>query len=279
MKTKLRTIFCMIAAAMFLFGAAACGSVQKEDGGDTGTQTGERVTYTITVQSRSGVPIEGVSVAASLDGKVKNTRKTDSYGMVNITLPSAPYSLSFDDLPNGYSVGSEYVTDREGSPVKVLLDSAPIAREMPKNTVYKVGSVVYDFTYTDASTEEEKTLSDILKTHDAVMLNFWYSNCIPCRNEFPYIESAYQKYSDSIVVVAINDKVSDKGYTLSDVASFRMAMGASFDFTIETEISSALGITTYPVNVLIDRYGVICKIVSSFSNEEEVSELFEKYCA
>ena len=37
-----------------------------------------------------------------------------------------------------------------------------------------------------------------------VILDFWYTTCEPCKMEFPYFESALQKYGDKISLLAIN---------------------------------------------------------------------------
>ena len=60
-----------------------------------------------------------------------------------------------------------------------------------------------DFTVTTVD-GEELTLSEILKEKQAVVLNFWYTGCGPCKNEFPLLQAAYEAYSDKIEVITMN---------------------------------------------------------------------------
>ena len=50
-----------------------------------------------------------------------------------------------------------------------------------------LGNPFPDFTATDTE-GNPFTLSEALKDHEAVLINFWASWCPPCRGEFPYLE-------------------------------------------------------------------------------------------
>lgn len=40
--------------------------------------------------------------------------------------------------------------------------------------------------------------------HGPAVINFWASNCAPCRKEMPALEKFYDKYGDQITVVGVN---------------------------------------------------------------------------
>ena len=81
---------------------------------------------------------------------------------------------------------------------------------------YQVGDIMRDFKFTTTEGKEFQ-LSEVLKEKKAVLINFWYSTCGPCVNEFPYMQSAYEKYQDDIAVIALNNYPTD---TLEDVKAF-----------------------------------------------------------
>ena len=49
-----------------------------------------------------------------------------------------------------------------------------------------LGKPFPDFTVTD-SEGKTFTLSEALKDHEAVLINFWATWCDPCKNEFPML--------------------------------------------------------------------------------------------
>ena len=49
--------------------------------------------------------------------------------------------------------------------------------------------------------ERGAALSDI---HGPALINFWASNCAPCRKEMPALERFYQRYGDRVSVVGVN---------------------------------------------------------------------------
>ena len=54
-----------------------------------------------------------------------------------------------------------------------------------------LGKPFPDFTVTDCD-GNAFTLSEELKDHEAVLINFWATWCGPCRNEFPAINKVYE---------------------------------------------------------------------------------------
>lgn len=147
--------------------------------------------------------------------------------------------------------------------------SALVSGAELKSSSYKLGDAMGDYTVTDVN-GDSYTFSELLKTKKAIVLNFWFVNCGPCQMEFPYLQKAYDAYSDDIAILAINptiDKESDiEKYATRNELSIPLVKG-------EEAWISAFALQGYPTTVVIDRYGSI-----AFTHMGAVTEdgVFEK---
>lgn len=118
---------------------------------------------------------------------------------------------------------------------------------------YKLGDYMGDYTVTDVN-GNSYTFSELLKSKKAIVLNFWFINCGPCQMEFPYLQKAYDAYSDDIVVLAINSvdsKESDiSKYAKQNELTIPMIKG-------ENAWNTAFALQGFPTTVVIDRYGCV----------------------
>jgi len=86
-----------------------------------------------------------------------------------------------------------------------------------------------------------------------LLVNFWFSTCEPCRREFPVLVDADERYPGLRVVgVNLND-------TSEVAAAFAESYGATFEtyFDRDGRLTSAMGVATAPVTLLIDAGGVV----------------------
>jgi len=95
-----------------------------------------------------------------------------------------------------------------------------------------------------------------------VLVNFWATWCVPCKEEFPTIEAKYLQYRDSqqLVVIGINAQ-SDAGPGAAQ--QFVKELGATFPVWLDVDASAeqAYRVDALPTSILIDRQGVIRDIV------------------
>ncbi|MBQ8740997.1 MAG: TlpA family protein disulfide reductase [Clostridia bacterium] len=133
---------------------------------------------------------------------------------------------------------------------------------------YKLGDYMGDYTVTDTNGNTH-TFSEILKDKKAIVLNFWFINCGPCQMEFPYLQKAYEEYSDDIAVVAINpttDKEIDiKKYGTQNELSIPLVKG-------DEAWIMAFALQGFPTTVVIDRYGSIAFIHMGAVTQEGIFE-------
>ena len=139
------------------------------------------------------------------------------------------------------------------------------------------GQILPDFT---AKTCDGKTftLSESLKTHDLVLINFWATWCGPCRIEFPYLEQAWEQYSGRVDVVALSIEQSD---SLSTLKSFAKENGLQFAIgRDETGMFNSMGGTAIPTTLIVDRdRRVLAVEIGCKTSVEEFTELFDRLLA
>lgn len=108
--------------------------------------------------------------------------------------------------------------------------------------------------------------------HKLVLLNFWATWCIPCRQEMPSMEALWQKYrAQGLVVMAVS---IDEG-PHQRVALFQQKLKLSFLILLDPndKAGSAYEVSGLPTSYLIDRQGnIISRIVGSLNWSSPATE-------
>lgn len=236
--------------------------------------------YSIHISSIGGMDMAEISVLIYADNTMNDLVEggdTDTSGNISFNLPvSDDYVIVLDNMPNGYQAEEYYVFS--GNSAEIVLKSSLITDQTlgDVTSTLKVGDVMYDFTVTTPD-GEKITLSEILAEKKMVLLNFWFSTCGSCATEFPYMDDAYQMYSDKGAVVAL-----DPLEPSATVGTYQASMGLSFPMAAcpNAWASSAFGFSNYPSTVVIDRYGVICLIeVGALTSLSPFTSIFEYFTA
>lgn len=266
MKTNLKKIIAVFAAAMLSFALCGCG-------GD-----GEYIDYTVKVKTVGGMPLEGVTVKVyegkKLD-KIVWIAQTDDEGKTSFSAEkSDKYVIVTEGMPEGYKAEKSYSV--KGENTEIALKPEMVKSDELSDVTYNLGSVIRDFSVTDVNGSKYQ-ISELLKDKKAVILNFWYLNCMPCKMEFPFLQKAYEQYSEDIEVLAINP-LDGNDSTISDFAK-----ESELTFPMikeESEWESSMKLTAYPTTVVIDRYGSIAMMHRGSITEDGVFEkLFEYFAA
>lgn len=268
---KLTKLIAGITAAVLTLGIAGCEKgtypdfVNPENPGQI-VQTNEK--YVINVLSAGGLKLNNVKVSAvNANGqKVKSGISKD--GKIELNAALGEYTLEVDEstLPAGYYLdGSTYKTNPEKrEEVTISIPSRVIEQTATGTTQYAVGDVVHDFTLTDyrASIEDgykdkQYKISELLKTNKAVVLNFWYPDCVNCTAEFPALQRAYAA-SRGVEVLGI----CTPSYVDKDIANYKNQHANDFNLTFpmgidRSGIATKFGVNAWPVTVVIDRYGLV----------------------
>ncbi|MBP3396602.1 MAG: redoxin domain-containing protein [Clostridia bacterium] len=248
-------------------------------GGNDNPGTSQTQSYTIRVKSQGGILMKGVNVFIYADSALSDLKgygTTDENGVATIALPAATgyHAVLSSGVPQGYNKEASYAIT--GNSLDITLTSSLIMDNKQPSS-YKVGDIMHDFSMLTAD-GKTFTLSEVLKEKDAVLLNFWFASCDPCRIEFPFMMSAYEKFKGDIEILAINprDDATTFGMGLS---SLGLTMPAA-NVAETNAVKMAFGVDAYPTSVLIDRYGAICLIEEgSLPAEQPFSLMFQHVTA
>ncbi|MDE7264972.1 MAG: TlpA family protein disulfide reductase, partial [Clostridia bacterium] len=220
--------------------------------------------YNVTVRSSGGMSLNGVRVEFKKGNSTVVTGISKN-GVINMALTPDVYQLVIDanSLPEGYYLdGTQYYTEVDKGNVEIKIPSRVITSTAASNMSYSVGDVMYDFAFTDAVSNTKLTLSDFLNgenAYKAVMLNFFYIDCNPCRLEFPAIQEAYQAYKDKIAIVALS--YTDSNKDIKTFAETTMKPSLTFNLGYDSAgMTSKFGVSAFPTTVIIDRYGVVATV-------------------
>ena len=140
-----------------------------------------------------------------------------------------------------------------------------------------LGKSFPDFTVTDTE-GNTFTLSEALKDHEAVLINFWATWCGPCRNEFPHLNEAYEKYRDKVAFIALSKEEND---TIGDIAEYRKENGISLPMGRDEELTLYNylgGLESVPKTVVVDRFGnAVFYHDRAFSGSGEVERVLDTF--
>ena len=275
--TKILALLLVIATLMGM----AVGCKKKSGsapGGTTAPSTvtpGEAGTYTVTVKDIAGSAMQGLTVYVYGDealSDLKSYGTTNETGVATIELAAGNHYIVVD-APKGYTTEKYYSFN--GTTAEILLSSALITEDDISTAKLGLGDIMYDFSVTkpDGSTIK---LSDVLKEKKVALLNFWYTTCTYCIQEFPLMQSAYEQYSDKVGIIALNPM-----NPTAEVGNFQTANGLTFDMAAcPASWSSVFDVQGYPTTVVVDRYGRICLVESGALLTERLwTSLFEHFTA
>lgn len=118
------------------------------------------------------------------------------------------------------------------------------------------------------------TLSESLKTHDLVLINFWATWCGPCCMEFPSLETAWEQYSDRVDVIALSIEESD---TFNTLMNFAKEYGINFAVGRDDEkIFNGMGGTAIPTTLIVNKDRCVVAVeIGAKSSVEEFTSLFD----
>ncbi|GGK15368.1 thiol-disulfide oxidoreductase ResA [Caldalkalibacillus thermarum] len=134
----------------------------------------------------------------------------------------------------------------------------------------KVGEPAPDFVLENLEGEKVR-LSDY--KGKGVFINFWASNCPPCREEMPYMENQYQQFKDKgIEILAVN--IAESHLTAS---RFAERYGLSFPILLDQDrsVTHRYGVLPIPSSFFVDENGIVVDKVEGMMTEEMIRAKLE----
>lgn len=218
----------------------------------------EKVSYRITVLSDTAEPLENVKIFVYEDptqAELVSVGTTDAQGCISfMEKPRDGLAAFLKDVPAGYDVEQFYTVSLGDN--QITLTRRALTPEELASVRYKLGDRLTDLAIVDCDGNRH-SLNELLKQKKAVVLNFWFLNCGPCKMEFPYVQEAYDAYGKDVAFLALNP-VDGNDET---VAAYRWELGLSFPMaSCDSVLQETFGIRAYPTTMIIDRNGTLCLI-------------------
>ena len=237
----------------------------------------QKSAHNVTVQSEGQLMLGGVEFEIYGNSDLTSLKahgETNVAGKDTVNLVEGQtHYLKILSAPDGYEFEDYYEINSTNTTITLksyLRDEAPAA-----NFTYQLGDVVHNFTLTGDG-DNAVTLKDALNTYGCVVLNFWYIGCAPCKAEFPYIQSAYEKYADKVGFYALNGVAAE---SQSMIDEFQAQNGYTFTMSrADSSLVNFFGVSAFPTTVVIDKYGVVCFVeTGSLPDEAPFINLFELF--
>jgi thiol-disulfide isomerase/thioredoxin len=101
-----------------------------------------------------------------------------------------------------------------------------------------------------------------------VMINFWATYCVPCRQEMPLLEEIYKKYKPmGFTLVGVNVESDSKGAEAWLAKQKPVTFPIAFD--TESKVSKLYNVAVMPSTVFVDRKGNIRIVHKGYKAGEE----------
>lgn len=229
--------------------SSGCADAPSATGPSSGSAGGSGQ---VQVTNLAGSPLSRVNVAIYADDSLEDmvfAGKTDDDGVFSFDGMAAGYVAVISKLPVGYVAEAYYRL--EGERTQISVGAGVLTQEDMDTIRYTLGDAIMDFSVT-VSDGTELRLSELLADKAAVMINFWFMGCGPCKSEFPHLQEAYAEYSDDIALIALDPLDSDD----ASIEAFRQGNGYTFPMgKCDPRWAQMLGIGAFPFTIVIDRYG------------------------
>jgi peroxiredoxin/outer membrane lipoprotein-sorting protein len=203
-----------------------------------------------------GIPNLTLKVYIGPDGLIRGATKVfngdkDETHLVNVKADGGLTPAAFRwQPPPGAKTVQEVAASMEAPATGNAVSLLPAGRKAPDFTLKQV----------DGSS---LNLASVIKSHKAVLLNFWSYFCGPCREELPHLSKMQIEFSGKgLQVVSVNG-----GDSAETIAKFCKQSGVTHTIVMDQgKVSSLYGVQAIPTNYVIGADG---KIIGAYEGFDE----------
>jgi cytochrome c biogenesis protein CcmG, thiol:disulfide interchange protein DsbE len=124
-----------------------------------------------------------------------------------------------------------------------------------------------EFPKFDLNTLVDKNFNSEKLKGKPTMINFWFTKCAPCIDEMPILNKIKEKYKDDFNFIAITYEKKE------DVEKFLKKHPFDFEHLINAkDFTDQLGIQGYPMNLFLDKDGVLKYVKNGIPYESKEGE-------
>lgn len=118
-------------------------------------------------------------------------------------------------------------------------------------------------------------VSNELKTKP-VLVNFFFTACVPCKKELPGLEKLYNTYKDKVGMYLISTDAEGAGAVRPYISKMKLTIPVLIDKY--SDVAKLYGIDKYPSLVLIGKNGRVVFITKGYKEEnlEKLEEILGK---
>lgn len=186
---------------------------------------------------------------------------SDTY-IARVILPYGNFSLEKDTFVQT----KDFTLTVTQPSIHVIAYSALVDGEAPSGLVYQKGDAVYNEKLTIVGRKEaddyETSLIELMSTHKAILINFYFDTCSACKQELPgfvnaanSISSTGRAYKDEIAIIMLVRAGDPKSSVRNTIITSQYDL--PFYMAYAPTLARRFVIGGYPTNVIIDCEGCL----------------------
>ena len=162
---------------------------------------------------------------------------------------------------------------RDSNQTDVVLDQPGVYQEPGIGTNAPVVGKQLKNANVRALDDQVVETASLFTTGKPVLINYWFSNCQPCKREMPALQAAFEKFGDRVSFVGINTQDSP------EVArSFVNDIGVTYEILRDPNGESVVanGVSTFPTTFFVNAAGTVIKQVAGELTADDIAAAFSE---